>query len=113
MRIMCYNAPIKGHIEAGMTDSTFTFRVDDNLKDAFTVAAKAEDQKGAQLLRGFMREYVRQHQEKLEHDAWFRQQVQHGLAAATEGDVLSAEDVEAEAERWRAEIEQKLSGTTS
>ncbi|WP_026988927.1 CopG family ribbon-helix-helix protein [Fodinicurvata sediminis] len=96
-----------------MTDSTFTFRVDDTLKETFSAAAKAEDQKGAQLLRSFMREYVRQHQEKLEHDAWFLQQVQHGLAAANEGDLLSAEDVEAEAERWRAEIEQKLAGTTS
>ena len=59
-------------------ETTFTFRVDETLKSAFTNAAKAHDLPGSQLLRDFMREYV----EKAEHDAWFRAEVEEGLREA-------------------------------
>ena len=84
-----------------VAEATFTFRVEEQLKDAFAKAAKARDRTGAQLLRDFMREFVRTQQEAAAHDTWFRQQVQIGLDAATAGDVLSASDVEAEAANWR------------
>lgn len=95
-----------------MTDATFTFRVDERLKTEFSTAAKSRDRTGAQLLRDFMREYVRQ-QEAVEHDAWFRQQVQVGLDSANAGDVIPVAEVEAEAEVWRAEMRRKMASTTS
>lgn len=85
-----------------MSDATFTFRVEESLKNDFTAAAKSRDRTSAQLLRDFMRDYVRQQQESAEHDAWFRRQVQAGQDAANAGDLLPAEDVEAEATAWRA-----------
>ena len=39
--------------EALMSETTFTFRVDDALKEQFTMAAKSRDRSGAQLLRDF------------------------------------------------------------
>ncbi len=96
-----------------MSDATFTFRVDKGLKDAFSAAAKSRDRTGAQLLRDFMRDFVRQQQNAAEHDAWFRHQVQVGLDAANAGDVISAEDVEADAAAWRAATRRKLAGTDS
>ena len=45
-----------------MTQSTFTFRVNEDLKDNFTAAAKSLDRSGAQLLRDYMREIVRRRQ---------------------------------------------------
>ncbi len=96
-----------------MSDATFTFRVDEGLKDAFSAAAKSRDRTGAQLLRDFMRDFVRQQQNAAEHDAWFRHQVQVGLNAANAGDVISAEDVEADAAAWRAATRRKLAGTDS
>ena len=92
---------------------TCTFRVDEALKQEFTTAAKARDRTGAQLLRDFMREFVRQQQEAAEHDAWFRRQVQIGLDSANAGDLVSAEEVEAEAAAWRTETRRKLAGSTS
>jgi len=85
-----------------MSDASFTFRVDESLKNDFTAAAKSRDRTSAQLLRDFMRDYVRQQQDSAEHDAWFRRQVQAGQDAANAGDLLPAEDVEAEATAWRA-----------
>ena len=78
-----------------MSDRTFTFRVDDALKQQFTQAAKSRDRSGAQLIRDFMRDFVRQDQEEIEHDAWFQRQVQTGLNSANNGNLISATEVEA------------------
>ena len=43
-----------------MSEATFTFRVDAGLKYEFSSAAKARDRTGAQLLRDFMRDFVKQ-----------------------------------------------------
>ena len=91
-----------------MTEATFTFRVDESLKTQFSTVAKAQDRTGAQLLRDFMREYVQRQQTAAEHDVWFRQQVQMGLDAAKAGDLVPAEEVEAEAVAWRAETQRTL-----
>lgn len=91
-----------------MSKTAFTFRVEEGLKEEFSAAAKSRDRSGAQLLRDFMRDFVKQ-QEVAEHDAWFRQ-VQIGLDAANAGDVASAEEVEAEAITWREETRRKMTG---
>lgn len=91
-----------------MSEATFTFRVDEALKTEFSTAAKARDRSAAQLLRDFMRDFVRQQEDAAAHDAWFRRQVQIGLDSANAGDVLSAAEVEAEAEAWRAETRRKM-----
>ncbi|MDI5934363.1 CopG family ribbon-helix-helix protein [Halomonas kalidii] len=96
-----------------MSEATFTFRVDDALKAEFAQAAKAKDRTGAQLLRDFMRDFVREQQEAAAHDAWFRREVQAGIDAANAGDVISADEVEAEAAAWRAETQRKLTGSAS
>ncbi|ECG1392491.1 TPA_asm: hypothetical protein GNB58_005162 [Salmonella enterica subsp. houtenae serovar 45:g,z51:-] len=91
-----------------MTEATFTFRVDEALKSEFSQAAKAKDRTGAQLLRDYMRDFVRQQQEAAAHEAWFRREVQAGIDAADAGDVIPADEVEAEAAAWRAETRRKL-----
>lgn len=91
-----------------MSEATFTFRVDESLKEEFSSAAKARDRTGAQLLRDFMRDFVKQQQEAAEHDAWFRRQVQVGLDSANAGRLVAAEDVEAEFATRRDETRRKL-----
>ncbi|HEY4145409.1 hypothetical protein [Pinirhizobacter sp.] len=84
-----------------MTDATFTFRVEEDLKQAFASAARSRDRSGAQLLRDFMRDFVREQRETAQYDVWFKAQVRAGLKAADAGDVTSAKEVEAEAHAWR------------
>ena len=93
-----------------MTESTFTFRVDEDLKAAFSEAAKAHDQTVAQLLRGFMRDFVRRRENEAEYETWFRRQVEEGIAAANAGDTVSSEDVEKHFAARRSETRSKLSG---
>lgn len=91
-----------------MSQATFTFRVDDELKRSFASVAKSLDRSGAQLLRDYMRDIVRRQREAEEHDAWFRQQVQIGLDSADAGKLMSNEDVEARFSARRAETRRRL-----
>ncbi len=91
-----------------MSDATFTFRVDAALKTDFVKVAKTCDHSGAQLLREFMRNFVRQQQEAAGHDTWFRHQVQEGLDSANAGNLVASEDIEAEAVSWRTEMQRKV-----
>lgn len=91
-----------------MSEVTFTFRVDENLKTEFSSAAKTRDRNAAQLLRDFMRDFVRQQEETAEHDAWFRRQVQIGLDSANAGNLISSVDVEAKFAAKRAATRRRL-----
>jgi predicted transcriptional regulator len=91
-----------------MSEATFTFRVDQALKDEFATAAKARDRTGAQLLRDFMRGFVQQQQEAAEHDAWFRRQLQTGLDSANGGRLVPAAKVEAKFAARRAATRRRL-----
>lgn len=93
------------HENSIMSEATFTFRVDEALKNEFATAAKARDRTGAQLLRDFMREFVQKQQEVAEHDAWFRREVQAGLDSANSanaGRLVPASEVEAKFAARRA-----------
>ena len=78
-----------------MVDSNFTLRVDEQLKKAFTEAAKQHERTGAQLLREFMKEYVTRAEREREYDAWFRQKVEDGRADLAQGRTLTHEEVQA------------------
>ena len=91
-----------------MSEATFTFRVDESLKTEFSTAAKTRDRSAAQLLRDFMRDFVRQQQEASEHDTWFRRQVQSGLDSANAGNLIPSVDVEAKFAAKRAATRRRL-----
>jgi antitoxin component of RelBE/YafQ-DinJ toxin-antitoxin module len=45
-------------------EASFNMRIDPKLKEAFTKAAEAEDKPAAQVVRTFMRAYVRQRERR-------------------------------------------------
>jgi predicted transcriptional regulator len=91
-----------------MSEATFTFQVDEALKNEFAKAAKSRDRTEAQLLSEFMRDFVQQQFEVAEHDAWFRREVQAGIDSANAGNLASAADVEAKFAARRAATRQGL-----
>ncbi len=91
-----------------MSESTFTFRVDEALKSEFSNAAKSRDRNAAQLLRDFMRDFVQRQQEAAEHDAWFRRQVRVGLDSANAGNLIPSAEVEAKFAAKRAETRRRI-----
>ena len=91
-----------------MTEATFTFRVDESLKQEFSNFAKDIDRSGAQLLRDFMRDFVKQQQEAASYDAGYQKQVQIGLDEANAGHLVPQEEVKSRFEEKRASLLAKL-----
>ena len=91
-----------------MSEATFTFRVEESLKQDFSSFAKTIDRSGAQLLRDFMRDFVKQQQEAASYDAWFQKQVQIGLDEANAGQLIPHEEVKSRFEEKRARLVAKL-----
>ena len=71
-----------------MADSTFTLRLDDDLKAAFAEVAAAQEHTSAQLLRLLMRDEVRRWHATEAHEAWFGEEVARGIAAADDASVV-------------------------
>ncbi|MDQ7728715.1 hypothetical protein [Halomonas sp. SpR8] len=93
-----------------MSDATFTFRVDEDLKTEFASVAKAHDRTGAQLLRDFMRNYVAQQQAQ-DYDTWLIAKVEQSRTSAEAGNLIPAADVEARFAARRAATRARLAET--
>jgi predicted transcriptional regulator len=98
-----------------MPQTTFTFRVDDELKSAFAASAKAQDRTSAQLLRVLMREAIQRQKDAHAHDSWFRGEVEQGMREADDPRVprLPHEEVRSNWRRQRAEMEKRAGGKTA
>ncbi len=97
-----------------MANTTFTFRVDDDLKASFAETARAQDRTAAQLLRVLMREAVRRRQEAREHDTWFRGEVAQAMRDADDPSLrrVPNEEVRSNWHRQRAELVKRVGGKT-
>ena len=82
--------------------------MDESLKQEFSNFAKDIDRSGAQLLRDFMRDFVKQQQEAASYDAWYQKQVQIGLDEANAGQLVPQEEVKSRFEAKRASLLAKL-----
>jgi len=91
-----------------MRETTITFRIDEDLKQRFTAAARLRDRSAAELLRAFMQDFVERPADDDEYATWFCDQVQLGLDAAQAGDLVAADAVEAEFAERRAQTRRKV-----
>ncbi|MFO7959366.1 MAG: hypothetical protein R6U94_00260 [Nitriliruptoraceae bacterium] len=95
-----------------MAESTFTFRVDEELKAAFAEVAANQERTAAQLLRVLMKDAVHRDRELREHDRWFRGEVEHAVAEADDPATarLAHESVRSSWQQQRAAIERRTTG---
>jgi predicted transcriptional regulator len=98
-----------------VADSTFTFRVDDDLKSAFAEVARAQDRTAAQSLRVLMRDAVERWQELQGHDAWFRREVEQAIGEADDPSLERTphDQVRSSWRQQRAELERGAAGRTA
>ena len=106
---MCYKILRNEHIGATlMTESTFTFRVDEELKAEFTKLAKAKDRTAAQILREMMRSYVAEETPPTpEYIEWLTRKVEKSRASIAAGN-YTHEEVEAHFAARRAELRAQI-----
>jgi len=60
-------------------EAVFTVKLESELRDAFVAEAAAVHQPASQLVREFMRAFIRSRHEEREHDEWFRAEVEKAI----------------------------------
>jgi hypothetical protein len=91
-------------------ETSFNLRIDPALKAAFTAATEAEDKPAAQVVRDFMRAYVKQRERRAFEAAARRQSLEAARCAADprSDEFASLREAEAEfdrddfADEWKA-----------
>jgi hypothetical protein len=98
-----------------MPDSTFTFRVEEDLKAAFAKVAGSQERTAAQFLRVLMRETVQAAEERRQYDVWFRHEVELAVAEADDPEQprLDHDEVLSLWQQQRAAIERRASGRSA
>lgn len=98
-----------------MANSTFTFRIDDELKAAFAEVAAMQEHTAAQLLRLLMRDAVQHWHESQDHDAWFRGEVEQavGEAADTAIERIPHDRIVSSWRQQRADLQRRAAGRTA
>ena len=98
-----------------MAESTFTFRVDDELKAAFAEVAATQERTAAQLLRVLMKDAVHRDRELREHDRWFRGEITEALSEADDPATtrLAHESVRSSWQQQRAAMEGRATGRSA
>jgi predicted transcriptional regulator len=91
-----------------MAETVITLQVDPNLKKAFSLAAEAHNRTDEDLLREFMQDFVLTQRTDAEYEQWFHRQVQIGIDEANAGDVIPADQIEAEFAALRGAARGKL-----
>lgn len=72
---------------------SFTFRVDQALKEEFLEVARSHDLSASQLLRKFMREFIQTNTKSDGYDAWVDRQVEASKAVYAKGNYLELDEV--------------------
>lgn len=68
-------------------EAVFTLKLEPELRDQFMAEAAASDRPASQLVREFMRDFVRRQREARDHDTWFRAEVSQGLSEAEDPEI--------------------------
>lgn len=87
-------------------EAMFTLKLEPELRQEFMAEAAAADRPASQIVREFMRDFVRQQRAAREHDAWFRAEVEQAMREADDPSVkrIPQEEIAAKWHRRRAEL---------
>lgn len=88
----------------------FTLKLEPELREQFMAEAAAAHRPASQIVRDFMRDFVRQQREAREHDTWFRAEVEQALREADDPGVrrIPQDEVSARWQRQRAELMRRV-----
>lgn len=62
-----------------LKEAVFTMKVEYELRQEFMAAAQATHRPASQLIRDFMRDFIRKQRESRDYDLWFRNEVELSL----------------------------------
>lgn len=85
-------------------EAVFTLKLEPELRDAFMAAARSADRPASQVVREFMRDYVRQDREYV---AWLQRKVDAAKEDLAAGRVYTEEEVRTHMDELVADLERK------
>lgn len=91
-------------------EAVFTLKLESDLRDAFMKEAAESHRPASQIVRDFMREFVKKQQEQREYDAWLDADLDRAIAAADDPNTkwIPHEEVVANMERQRQSLLKRL-----
>jgi len=87
-------------------EAMFTLKLEPELREQFMAEAEATHRPASQIVREFMRDFVKQQRAAREHDAWFRAEVEQGIREANDPNVkrIPHEEISAKWRRQRTKL---------
>lgn len=91
-------------VQVMVKDAVFTMKLEEQLRNDFMAAAKADHRPASQVLRSLMRDYIASKNNEREYDEFFHRKVEAGRASMLAGLGRSNDDVEAKFAARRANV---------
>ena len=91
-------------------EAVFTLKLEADLRDAFMSEAEAAHRPASQIVREFMRDFVKKQQEARDYEAWFRADTEQALREADDPNTvwIPHEQVVADMRRQRDSLLKRL-----
>ena len=95
-------------------EAMFTLKLEAELREQFMAEAEATHRPASQIVREFMRDFVRQQRAAREHDAWFRTEVGQGMREADDPNVkrIPNEEISTKWRRQRSRLVKRAGAKT-
>ena len=91
-----------------MKEAVFTLKLEAELRDAFMAEAEASHRPASQIVRDFMRDFVKKQQEERDYEAWELADIERGLAEANDPNTVWYDQEDLVKGRWREQRESLL-----
>jgi len=91
-----------------MKEAVFTLKLEADLRDAFMAEAEATHRPASQIVRDFMRDFVKTQQDQRDYDVWLDAELEKAVREADDPNTKWYTQEELQQGRWREQRESLL-----
>jgi predicted transcriptional regulator len=91
-----------------MKEAVFTLKLEADLRDAFMAEAEASHRPASQIVREFMRDFVKKQQEQRDYDQWLDAELEKAVREADDPNTVWYDQEDLVKGRWREQRESLL-----
>ncbi len=91
-----------------MKEAVFTLKLEAELRDAFMAEAEASHRPASQIVRDFMRDFIKTQQDQRDYDAWLDAELEKAVREADDPNTKWYTQEELQQGRWREQRESLL-----
>ena len=91
-----------------MKEAVFTLKLEAELRDAFMAEAEASHRPASQIVRDFMRDFVKKQQEDRDYETWLDAELEKAVHEANDPNTVWHDQEDLVKGRWREQRESLL-----